>query len=140
MANNRFTWSGLAELKAALRALPAELAGEGAHIVEARGNGAASTIKSGYPSRDGELRDKLTVEHTRSRFGARSVVKNTSIYALPFDLGSQVNRVTAQGWNRGRMPANPIFSQTMRRERRGMWGDLKALLTRKGLLVTGDAG
>ena len=140
MSNNRFTWTGLEELKAALRNLPAELATEGGRIVEARANGAAATIKAGYPSRTGDLRDKLTVTHTRSRFGARSVIKNTSKHALPFEVGSQVNRVTAQGWNRGRMPANPLFSQTMRRERRGMWSDLADLLRRHGLLVSGDAG
>ena len=136
----KFTWTGLEELKAALRNLPAELTTEGGHIVEARANGAVVTIKSGYPSRSGDLRDKLDVEHTRSRFGARSVVKNTSKHALPFELGSQVRRVTSRGWNRGRMPANPIFSQTMRRARRGMWADLADLLERHGLQVSGDAG
>lgn len=138
MANNRFTWAGLQELKAALRTLPEDLAGEAGHIVEGRANGAAAIIKGGYPARTGELRDKLEVEHTASRFGARSVVRNRSKYALAFDIGSQVNRVTARGINRGRMPAKPIFSQTMRRERRAMWGDLKALLVRHGLVVSGD--
>jgi hypothetical protein len=140
MSNNRFTWRGLEELKAALRAMPAELTTEGGHIVEGRANGAVVTIKSGYPSRTSDLRDKLTVEHTRSRFGARSVVRNTSPHALPFELGSQVNRYTRRGWNRGRMPANPIFSQTMRRERRAMYGDLADLLRRHGLQVSGDGG
>jgi len=134
-----FTWSGLEELKAQLRALPAELAGEAANIVEGRANGAALTIKSGYPSRAGDLRDKLTVEHTRSRFGARSVVRNTSDHALPFDLGSQVNRYTTRGVNRGRMPATPLFSQTMGRARRAMHADLADLLRRHGLTVTGEA-
>lgn len=137
---NRFVWSGLEELKAQLRALPEELAEEGGQIVEARANRAVATIGSGYPSRSGDLKAKLRVEHTRSRFGARSVIRNTSKHALPFDIGSQVNRVTRRGVNRGRMPAKPIFSQTMQRERRGMWGDLKDLLVRKGLTVTGDAG
>jgi hypothetical protein len=136
----KFTWTGLEELKAQLRNLPAELTTEGGHLVEGRANGAVVTIKSGYPSRSGELRDKLTVEHTRSRFGARSVVRNTSKHAVPFEIGSQVNRVTSRGVNRGRMPANPIFSQTMRRERRAMWGDLADLLVRHGLQVSGDGG
>jgi hypothetical protein len=138
--STRFTWAGLQELKAQLRALPAELAGEGGHLVEGRANRAASIIGAGYPAVSGELRDKLEVEHSASRFGARSVVRNRSTHALPFDVGSQVNRVTARGVNRGRMPANPIFSQTMQRERRAMWGDLKALLERKGLVVSGDGG
>lgn len=135
----RFTWTGLQELKAALRNLPAELASDGADIVEGRADRAVATIGSGYPSRSGDLKTKLKVEHTRSRFGARSVVRNTSKHALPFELGSQVNRVTSQGWNRGRMPANPLFSQTMRRERRAMWADLADLLRRHGLSVSGEA-
>jgi len=134
----RFVWSGLEELKAALRALPAELAGEGANIVEAHANRAAATIKAGYPSRTRDLRDKLTVEHTRTAFGARSVVKNTSKHAVPFEIGSEVTRFY-KGASRGRMPANPLFSQTMQRERRAMHDDHKALLVRKGLLVSGDA-
>lgn len=134
----KFTWTGLEELKTALRNMPEELTTEGGHIVEARANGAVVTIKSGYPARTSDLRDKLTVDHTRSRFGARSVVRNTSTHAVPFEIGSQVNRITARGFNRGRMPPNPIFSQTMRRERREMWADLADLLRRHGLQVTGD--
>ena len=134
----RFTWSGVEELRAQLRALPAELAGEGANLVEGRANGAALTIRSGYPARAGDLRDQLTVEHTRSRFGARSVVRNTSDHALPFDIGSQANRYTTRGVNRGRMPATPVFSQTMGRARRAMYGDLADLLRRHGLTVTGS--
>jgi len=131
-------WTGLDELKAALRALPAELAGEGADIVENRAELATSSIRQCYPLRSGDLRAKLTVEHTRTPFGARSVIRNTSRHAVPFEIGSQVNRVTAQGWNRGRMPANPIFTQTIVRERRRMHDDHKALLVRKGLQVSGD--
>lgn len=130
------TWSGLDELKAQLRALPGELAGEGAHLVEARANSATQTIGAGYPSRAGDLRKGLTVTHTRSAFGARSIVKNTDPAALVFDVGSQA-RHTSLGANRGAMPANPIFSQTCRRERRAMYQDLSDLLVRKGLRVSG---
>jgi hypothetical protein len=133
----RFVWSGLEELKAQLRSLPSELAGEGGHIVEARTNGAGATIKAGYPVRAGALRDKLTVEHARSAFGARSVVKNTAKEAAVFELGSQA-RHTALGANRGSMPANHLFTQTIMRERRGMYDDLKAMLERHGLQVSGD--
>jgi hypothetical protein len=137
------TWTGLDELIVALRALPSELAGEGAHIVEGRANGAAATIKAGYPDRTGDLRNDLTVEHTKNPFGARSVVTNTSKHALPFELGSEVRRyITTHGVTHvtGRMPPNPLFSQTIQRERRAMYDvDFRELLTRKGLLVSGDA-
>lgn len=139
MSDNRFTWSGLEELKAQLRALPSELGVEAAHIVEGRANGAAAIIKRGYPSRSGDLRDELDVEHTRSAFGARSTVINRSKHAAPFDRGSETVRITTAGISRGKMPPNPIFTQTIIRERRAMYGDLAELLRRKGLTVTGDA-
>lgn len=135
---NRFAFGGLEELKAALRTLPEDLTGEAGHLVEARGNSAAATIKAGYPSRTRDLIDKLTVEFTRSGLSARAVVSNTSKHALAFELGTQA-RHTALGANRGSMPANPLFSQTMRRERRGLNDDLADLLVRHGLVVTGVA-
>jgi hypothetical protein len=138
VANNRFTWPGLEEIKAQLRALPVELVGEGGHIVEGRGNGAAATIKAGYPSRTHELIEKLEVEFTASAFGARSVIRNTSRHAAAFENGSEV-RHTALGWNRGRMPPNHLFTQTIIRARRAMYEDLADLLERKGLRVTGRA-
>lgn len=137
MADNKFVWAGLEELKAQLRALPAEFATEGGRIVEARANGAAATIKAEYPVRSGELRDKLTVTHTRNAVGAISVVRNSSKYADEFDYGTQA-RHTAIGANRGSMPPNHLFTQAIRRAKRLMYEDLKALLIRAGLVVKGD--
>lgn len=127
------------EIREGLRQLHDSVSGTGeaAHIVEAHANSAAVTIRSGYPSRTGDLRDKLTVEHRRSAFGARSVVRNTSTHALPFEVGTQA-RHTSLGANRGSMPPNPIFTQTIRRERRAMFEDFRTLLTRAGLIVTGE--
>lgn len=138
MSQTRLVFDGLGQLQAELRALPLQLGGEAAHIVEGRANGATVAIRSGYPVRAGELRDKTTVKHTRRRFGARSVVRNASKHALPFEIGTQA-RHTALGANRGSMPANPLFSHTIRRERRAMYGDFKDLLVRNGLRVSGDA-
>ncbi|HEV8445448.1 MAG TPA: hypothetical protein VGQ44_01465 [Gemmatimonadaceae bacterium] len=138
MADNRFTWTGLEELKADLRNLPATLAGKGADRVEARANNAYATIHAGYPSRSGDLRNDLTVTHARNQFGATSLVRNSSKHALAFDVGTQA-RHNKLGANRGSMPANPLFSQTIVQERRRMWSDLKDLLTEEGLTVTGDA-
>ena len=135
-----FTWTGLEDLKAELRRLPAELAVEGANLVVGRANGAARTIRAGYPRRTGDLRDHVEVEHTRSPFGARSIVRNTSKHAASFERGTQA-RHTKIGANRGAMPPNPLFTQTMRRERRALYDvDLRGLLERHGLRVTGDAG
>jgi hypothetical protein len=135
---SRFVFEGLEQLKADLQNLPAALAGDGADIVERHATQAFDTIEAGYPSRAGALKDKLTVTHTRSAFGARSVVKNTAKEASWFEHGTQA-RHNALGANRGSMPPNPIFTQTIIRERRGMYDDLKGLLEQQGLTVTGDA-
>jgi hypothetical protein len=133
------TWTGLNELKEALRTLPAELAVEAGRIVEARANGAAAIIKAGYHVQTGELRDKLTVTHTRSAFGAKSVVKNTSKYAQAYDAGTNV-RHWASGKSTGRMwgktPPTHLFARTASRERRAMYQDLADLLERQAVPLT----
>jgi hypothetical protein len=135
-----FVFDGLEQLKADLRNLPADLTVEGGHVVEARGNSAAQTIKAGYPDRTGDLRDHLTVTHDQSRFGARSVVSNTSKAAVFFERGSEARHyITKHGVRHetGKMPPNHLFTQTMARERRLMYEQLGDLLTRHGLTVTG---
>lgn len=142
MSGNRIVWTGLEEWKAEFRALPAALGGEGATLVERRGTSAAATIAAGYPARLGDLRDHLEVTHTRSAFGARSDVRNTSPVAEWFEHGTQARHyITHHGVRHltGKMPANHLFSRTMARERRGLSGDLTDLLVRHGLTVTGDA-
>lgn len=138
MSNNRLTFSGLDELRAALRQLPAELTGEASHIVEGAANGAAASIKAGYPSRTGDLRDHVTVETMQSGFSTGAVVKNTSKLAYIFENGSQA-RHTAIGANRGSMPPGHVFIPIVIRKRRQMYEQLKDLLTRHGLQVSGDA-
>ena len=136
MSDTRFQFTGLDELMAQLRRLPAELAGEGADIVEAAAAGAFATIHAGYPSRAGALKAKLTVTHTRSPFGARSVLKNTAKEAMWFEHGSQA-RHTTLGANRGSMPPNPLFTRTVMAKRRQMHQQHQALLERHGLTVSG---
>lgn len=139
MSNNRLVINS-DNFRAELRKLSESVSGSGeaGQIVEAHGNAAYRTIQSGYPSRSGDLRKKLTVTHTRSAFGARSVVRNTSKHALPFEVGTQA-RHTALGANRGSMPPNPLFTRTIKIERRAMTVDHIDLLKRLGLLVTGNA-
>ena len=45
MSSNRLVFSGLDELRAALRTLPADLTGEPSNIVEASANGAGVIMK-----------------------------------------------------------------------------------------------
>lgn len=133
MSSVRLTWSGLEELKAALRQLPEDLAGEAANIIEGAWNGAATDIKAGYPSKSGLART-VTVEHRRSRFGAVSIIRNTSPRALWFEEGTQI-RATSFGANRGQQKPMHVFYPPIKRARRKGLEDLKAMLVRKGLLV-----
>jgi len=136
MSSVKLTWSGLEELKAALRQLPEELTGEAANIIEGTWNGAALDVKSGYPSRTG-LGRTVTVEHRRSRFGAVSIIRNTSPRALWYEVGTQV-RHTSFGANRGAQRPGHVFYPPIRRARRKGLAELREMLIRHGLTVTGD--
>lgn len=138
--SNTLRFDGLAELREELRNLPADLTGEAGHIVEAAANGAAATIKREYPVRTGNLRDHLTVTITSGsgQYSVRGVVQNTAKHAWLFENGSQA-RHTDIGANRGSMPPGHVFIPNIIRERRRMYDDLKDLLTRHGLVVSGDA-
>jgi hypothetical protein len=136
-------FDGLEELRAAFRNLPAELTGEAAHIIEGEANAAATEIKRGYHVRTGHLRDHLTVTHfEKGRFSAGAIVKNTAPHAWLYDNGSQARhwasgKSTGAMW--GRTPPTHLFVRTMIKHRRVMWGKLKELLVRHGLVVSGDA-
>ena len=137
MSSVKVTWAGFDELETQLRQMPTDLTGEAAHLIEGAWNGAAADIKAGYPSRASGLRDKVTVEHRHDAFGAKSIIRNTSPRALWFEEGTQV-RHTALGANRGAEKPGHVFYPAARRARRKGMQDLKALLERKGLTVTGD--
>lgn len=140
MSNNRLQLDGLAELREALRNLPAELTGEGSNIVEGEANGAALDIKSGYAAhrRTGKLQDSVEVTHGTSGFSASAMIIAKSPHAHLFENGTQA-RHTAIGANRGSMPPGHVFIPAMIRRRRRMYDALKALLERAGLVVGGDA-
>jgi hypothetical protein len=139
MSHNVLRFEGLDELRDALRALPTELTGEASHEIIGAANGAAADIKRAYPVGTGNLRDGVDVIHERGPFHAGATVRNTSKHAFIFENGTQTRR-TSQGWNRGAMPSGRVFIPRMIRARRRMYEQLKALLVRKGLSVTGDAG
>lgn len=139
MSQNRLVLNGLDELRQALRTLPADLTAEASHLIEGVANGAAADIKAAYPVRTGNLRNHLTVTHfERGRFSAGAIVKNTAKHASIFEHGTQA-RHTAIGAHRGSMPPGHVFVPRMIRARRRMYQGLKDLLSRHGLLVSGDA-
>lgn len=145
MSANRIVWDGLAELRAELRKLPSDLTGEAVHPIEAAANSAAATVKSVYGQHavSGHLRDSVVVEsRASSHFGVTLVVLSKDPIAWIFDNGSQARhwvsgKSTGTMW--GRTPPTHTFVSTMIRERKRMYEQLKDLLRRHGLWVSGDA-
>lgn len=139
-SNNRLTFEGLDDLKAALRALPSELAGDASGIVMGAANGAESDVESAYPERTGNLKKGLKVETVSAGpYGAGARLINRSPHAYIFENGTQA-RHTDIGANRGSMPPGNVFIPAVIRRRRSMYERLKGLLESKGLQVSGDAG
>lgn len=138
MANNRIVWSGLEELKQQFRSMPAELTNEASGIVDRAGEYAKSSVIQGYPRRTGDLRNHVTLTHFENgKFGAGSILKNTAKHAWLFENGSQA-RHNDLGANRGAMPPGHVFVPAVIRWRKWMYGQLKDMLVRSGLTVTGD--
>jgi hypothetical protein len=134
-------WNGMEELRAALRQLPEDLTMEATRIVEGAANGAAAQIKAGYPVITGNLRDGVMVTHRdKGKFTAGAVVRNTAKHAWLYDNGSQ-ERHWASGKSTGKMwgksAPTHLFVKTVIRARKSMYAQLKDLLERKGLKVSG---
>lgn len=131
----RFEFQGLEDLKAALRALPADLTGEAGKLIEAAGNRAVLDLKRGYPVVTGNLRDGVEVTFSQSGVSAGARVRSRAPHAWLYDHGI-AGRHVGKGLNR--TPTH-LFARTMAQVRRELYRDLAALLERKGLRVTGRA-
>lgn len=138
MAQTRLIIEGLTELRAALRALPAELTAEAGGIVDDAGELAKAEIMQRYPRRTGNLRNHVTVSTiSAGQFAAGVVVKSTAKHAHIFEVGTQA-RHNKLGANRGSMPPGNVFVPAIVRQRRKMYDRLKDLLVRHGLVVSGE--
>ena len=134
-----FQWTGLDELVAQFTTLARDLTTSAAPEVESAAQAARNTIYSGYPTRTGDLKNHLAVVMHTDATRTEAVVVNTSPHAAVFERGSQARHI-AIGANRGSMPANPIFSATMIRARRGIYaGPIPRVLADMGLTVYGAA-
>jgi hypothetical protein len=134
-----FQWTGFQELVDQFARLAQDLTASVAPEVEAAAQSARNTIYAGYPTRTGDLKDHLAVVVHTDATRTEAVVINTSAHAAVFERGSQA-RHTAIGAYRGSMPANPIFSATMIRTRRGIYaGPIPRVLQDMGLTVYGAA-
>lgn len=140
-ASVRFT--GLEEFKAALSRLPQELSGEGQAIVYGAADEAAAEIIAKYPARTGNLRKGVKVTRSASAFATTAVVKNTAPHAFIFENGTEARHYfTDPGGVRkevGKMPPGHVFVPIVIRKRREMYEQLKALLVKAGLSVSGEA-
>lgn len=139
MATNRIVLDGLAELKAALRQLPEGLRAEGAEIVDDTAEITASSLRQAYPLGDtGKLRAGVSVKTEHTPYGTIGIVRSRSPHAHLWEFGTQ-NRVTRQGWRRGRMPAHKAdgLAAIAVRNRRRMYQRLIQLVQRAGFEVTG---
>lgn len=142
--SSRFVFTGLDGLKKELMALPENLTGEGGHIVEGSANGAATSVRSQYASHrvTGTMQSRVLVETRKSKqFGVAATVKSTAPHAHLFEKGTQARHyITRNGVKHllGRMPPANIFIPTIIRYRRAMFENLKDMLRRNGLQVSGE--
>jgi len=139
VAVNQLRIDGLAELREALKALPAELVGEASAIVHAHADAAAHEIGAGYPVKSGNLRAHLRVEFGNDAVSATARVRNTARHAYLFETGTKARR-WKNGKNTGAMPAGRVFIPIAIQRRRIMLSALIDLVTRAGLHVSGAAG
>jgi hypothetical protein len=140
-----FQFEGFEELKAALRQLPAELTGEASHIIEGAANAAIVDMRAEYPP--GELRDKLAQTTLGAgQYGVGIQIKNSSGWSWHWDHGTKLRHTTDKkrkahptGAEWGGTTPPHTFGRTMAQTRRWMWAQLKTMLERHGLQVSGDA-
>jgi hypothetical protein len=139
VAANQLQINGLAELRAALLKLPAELVQEAGVIVHAQAEAAAQEIAGAYPVHTGNLRNHLRVELGGDAFSATARVKNTARHAYIFERGTGPRR-WASGKSTGRMPVGNVFIPIAMQRRRIMLAALIDLVEKSGLHVSGAAG
>lgn len=132
-------WTGLAELRRQLKALPADLAHEARQdVVDAAESAEAALIQSYPPGPSGGMRRGVKVTIKQTEAAVTATLKSTAPEAHLWEFGTQVRR-TQQGWNRGAAPAH--YNQGVvgigLRFRRTLNGQLVDLVERNGFEVTG---
>jgi hypothetical protein len=136
-----FELIGADELRRALRALPAELAGEARGIVDRAAEAARAAVVAGYPARTGNLRNNVRLTTAGSGAGVSATLRSSAKHAHLYEFGTAI-RHTRRGWLRGAMHGapltpKPVFVPAVMRHRAAMTADLIALVERAGFQVTG---
>lgn len=144
MSQNKFAFTGLEELRQALRTLPDDLTNEAGVIVQQHAYTAAAAVRAVYDQHRyaGDLADHVVVEQPdHGRFGVGMIVRSKGRAAWLFENGSQARHyISIRGVQHltGRMPATPTFIPTMMRFRAAMWTALAELMRSHGLVVSGN--
>jgi hypothetical protein len=132
----KFVLAGLPEEMAALDALTPELVNEVEAMQRDVAETAATKIRGLYVYKDGDLvKGVKTRRLLKGRAVAAMVVENTHWLSWIYDHGSMTVRETKQGYNRGSMPARPVFSRTMAAAKREADAKTAEILRRHGLTV-----
>ena len=142
----KFTFVGMPELKAALKALPEKLSAEAGEEIREVAMDAADSIRAAYSRHrvTGNLANGVRVKRKGTATGIPGwQVASTAPHASIFEKGTEARHYITQknGVKKlvGRMPAAKSFGPIIARYRRFMWDHLITLVTKHGLLVRGDA-
>ena len=145
MSSNRFVFSGLDELREALRTLPAELAAEAAGYVTGAAQAAQAEVRQVYEAHadSGNLASRLYLSTSSSAFGAGALLKSSAKHAWIFENGSQARhwasgKATGTMWGKTAQPPTHVFVRAMQKHRRRMYDELRGVVERHGLQVTGE--
>jgi hypothetical protein len=141
MSEVRMGWTGLQEMKDALRAMPAELTSEAADLIYGLGMETRAAMFAAYPEDSGRLRAGLIVAplEGNTQFGAGVRISNLAADASIWEIGSRGQvRHTKTGASRGIMKPGNVFRPAMAAARRALYPQLFALLERAGLEASGE--
>jgi hypothetical protein len=140
--NAQLKITGLDELRAALKKLPADLQREAAVIVQATADAMAVDVLGQYAVKTGNLRSHVRVETTADVVGGITAkVVSRARHAYIYETGGEgkERHWKKNGKSTGIMPAKKIFAPIAPLRRRIMTAALVDLVQRAGLTVTGSA-
>jgi hypothetical protein len=114
-----FMIAGLPDVMAHLDNLTPELVNEVEKMQRDVAETAAATIRGLYVSKTGELAKGVRTRRLlKGRLVAAMIVENIVWWAAVYEHGSMTKRETKEGYNRGQMPARPVFWRTMNAAKR----------------------
>lgn len=136
-------WDGLDAFEADLEHMPEGLATDAQPITESAANSAAAEAKANYPFRSGNLRNHVFVSrYDKGKLSNGYIVKNTAKLAWIFEKGTEARHYFTKQRGvihaTGKMPPGRVFVPAMQKWRRKMNVQLKGLLEKYGLVVSGE--